>query len=176
MGNLKTTSETGFEKRFIEEVLHLIEYDSKKPRDDFGVNFLSQSAAFLTHSNYPFSLLHINEYTAKLKSQLKKGDKVFESLINKYILKNNHMLKLILRPDENLVNKINQEEFAVLNNKKKNLTKVAVEEMKKDYVSLLEHQNQLQNLDVLPSIKLEDIPNKVEEIVTSKHNLVHGKK
>jgi len=86
------------------------------------------------------------------------------------------MLKLILRPDENLVNKINQEEFAVLNNKKKNLTKVAVEEMKKDYVSLLEHQNQLQNLDVLPSIKLEDIPNKVEEIVTSKHNLVHGKK
>ena len=174
MSNLQETSEKGFEKRFIAEVLHLIEYDSKKPRDDFGVNFLGQSAFFLTHSNYPFSLLHINEYSNKLKNQLKNGEKVFEGLINKYFLKNNHVLKLILQPDENLANKKNQEEFSILTNKKNKLVKESIDEMKKDYILLQEHQNQVQDLNILPLIKIEDISKTVEIIKTTEHKLAHG--
>ena len=84
------------------------------------------------------------------------------------------MLRMILQPDENLANKKNQEEFSVLNNKKKNITNEMIETMKSEYTSLLEHQNQVQNLDILPSIKLSDISEKVEEVKTVKHDLAHG--
>ncbi len=119
-------------------------------------------------------MLHINEYSDKLKKELEKGEKVFEGLIDKYFLQNNHLLKLILRPDENLANKKNQQEFARLNNKKKNLTKEIIEQMKNDTKDLLEHQNQVQDLDVLPTITIDDIPKKVEEVKTNKFILAHG--
>jgi Zn-dependent M16 (insulinase) family peptidase len=70
-------------------VLHLIEFDSKKPRNDFAVNMFNQASGFLTHSENPFSLLYVNEYSKRIRNELTK-EKVFEDLVKKYILNNNH--------------------------------------------------------------------------------------
>jgi Zn-dependent M16 (insulinase) family peptidase len=86
---LKEVAEKGINKNLIDEVLHLIEFDSKKPRNDFAINMFNQASGFLTHSDSPFSLLYVNEYSKRIRNELTK-DKVFEKLVKQFLLDNNH--------------------------------------------------------------------------------------
>jgi presequence protease len=162
----------GFESKLIEEVLHLIEYDSIKPKDDFGVNFLNQSSGFFTHSNYPFPMLQVNEFSAKLKRELKSDPNVFQNLVKKYLIENNHRLKLILRPKDDLLAKLNKEESESLTKIDQSLTNEEAEKIIQDTNNLIKHQSQIQDMNILPCLNLEDIPTLVETITHTKHKLV----
>lgn len=92
---LKEVAEKGISKDLIDEVLHLIEFDSKKPRNDFAVNLFNQASGLLTHSDNPFSLLYVNDFSKKIRNELTK-EKVFEKLVKQYLLTNNHQYIIIL--------------------------------------------------------------------------------
>lgn len=90
MDGLKEVADKGINKNLIDEVLHLIEFDSKKPRNDFAINMFNQGSGFLTHSDSPFSLLLVNEFSKRIRNELARGEKVFENLVKEYLLNNNH--------------------------------------------------------------------------------------
>ena len=86
---MNEVAEKGINKNLIDEVLHLIEFDSKKPRNDFAINMFNQASGFLTHSNNAFSLLYVNDFSKRIRNELTK-EKVFENLVKEYVLNNNH--------------------------------------------------------------------------------------
>ena len=62
------------------------------------------------HTGDPTDALFINEKIERLREELKKG-KYFESLIEKYFLKNQHKVTVIMRPDEEHAQKETQKEL-----------------------------------------------------------------
>ncbi len=171
---LNEVAEKGFEKKFIDEILHMVEYDSKRPRDDFAINLINQSFGFITHSDYPFTLLHVNEFCEKLKNELKTKP-VFEILVKKYLLENQHRLKLILKPKHDLLSEINKFETDLLFKKEKELTVKDIKKINEETQNLIEHQNKLQDFNILPTLTIEDIPRYVEKVQAEKHKLIYGK-
>jgi Zn-dependent M16 (insulinase) family peptidase len=87
---LKEVSEKGISNDLVEEVLHMIEFDSKKPRNDFAINLFNQASGLLTHADNPFSLLHVNDFSKKIRNELLSKEKVFEKLVKEFMLTNNH--------------------------------------------------------------------------------------
>lgn len=148
----------------------MVEYDSKKPRDDFAINLLNQSFGFITHSDYPFILLHVNEFCDKLRKEL-NSQPVFQILVKKYLLENTHRLKLILKPKHDFLSELNKIETEMLLKKERELTEEEIEKINQDTQKLIEHQNKLQDFNVLPTLTLEDIPRFVERIEVQKEKL-----
>ena len=54
---------------------------------------------YCLHGGDPLDLFKISEFSDRIRNDYKKGN-MFESLIEKYLLKNNHMLKLQHIPDK----------------------------------------------------------------------------
>jgi Zn-dependent M16 (insulinase) family peptidase len=177
----------------------MVEFQTKKPKNDFAVNLINQSSSFITHSNDPFVMLRINEFSEKLKKEMKSNKnkthvinkynditnsksnsafktKIFSELIDNYLLNNLHRLKLILRPKKDLFSQLNLEELDFLQKKEKNLKPEEINKIKEDTQKLLEHQNKLQDYNCLPSISIDDIPRFSEKIISHKEKLLFGKK
>ena len=151
----------------------MVEYDSKKPRDDFAINLLNQSFGFITHSDYPFTLLHVNEFCSRLRNEL-KSKPVFQILVKKYMLENPHRLKLMLKPKHDLVSDLNRKEADSLIEKEKNLSEDFINNINKDTQGLIDHQNKIQDFNILPTLTIEDIPRFVEPVETQKEKLAFG--
>jgi Zn-dependent M16 (insulinase) family peptidase len=168
---LNQAFENGFKMNLIEEVLHLIEYDSKKPRDDFAVNFLNQSSGFITHSIYPFTMFRANEYSRRLRNELVSDPKLFNKLVKEHLIDNKHRVKLILRPKEDIITNMNREEFESLNRIDERLTNEDVDKIIKEAELLSKHQHNIQDLEILPCLQLSDIPPFVEHVSFEKTKL-----
>jgi Zn-dependent M16 (insulinase) family peptidase len=95
------------------------------------------------------------------------------TIISKYSYQTR--LKLILKPDYDIVHRQNTEEFQRLKNVKDALTDEAKIKIIKDSVELSKHQNQLQDPNVLPCISVEDIPKEIEKVEFNVYKLAHGK-
>jgi len=53
---------------------------------------------YALHNGDPLSLFRINEYSQRIREDYKKGD-LFQNLIKKHLLNNDHKLKLLFVPD-----------------------------------------------------------------------------
>lgn len=171
---MNDVAKNGFTNSLIDEILHLIEYDSKKPKDDFAVNFFNQSTGFITHTEHPFSMLKVNEYSSRLRRELKQNIPVFQSLVKKHLLDNTHRLKLILRPKEDLILTSNKEENVILSKIDEDLTEDKIKKIIDDTDKLVKHQGQLQDMNILPILELNDISRTVERVDHQNYKLAHG--
>lgn len=77
---------------------------------------------YALHGGDPLSIFKINEYSAKIRADYKKGG-LFEGLIKKYLLDNNHKLNLLAIPDTDIGPKEEQAEKKRLEMLKKALNK-----------------------------------------------------
>lgn len=67
---------------------------------------------FCLHGGDPLDVFKIGDFSERIRNDFSKGN-MFESLIEKYLLKNNHMLKLQHIPDKTEAEKLE----ALLNDK-----------------------------------------------------------
>ena len=190
MNTLYEVSKTGFEESQIKEILHLLEYEFMKPKEEFGINILEKSFSFFTHSNNPFTLLELPNFVHNLKYELfTEKKKVFEELIVKYLLNNNHRVHMTLKPKKDIAIETNKKESTNLLKIEKSMNEQDIKKIVYDNnklvelqnsneeiedlsnVSLLEEKNQLTNKNSnvitykkLPNLSLNSIPLKTEEI------------
>ena len=97
-------SKTGFEKKLFETVLHQMEFQAKKTKEHIGLGYLSQLVPFCLHGGDPLSFFKIDEYSSRIRKEYDEGG-LFEGLIAKYFINNNHKLRLELIPDESIAEK-----------------------------------------------------------------------
>ena len=74
-----------------------------KPKEEFGIWFYERSTSFITHSKNPFTILELPKFIKRLKQELyQENKKVFEDMIEKYLINNNHRIHMTLKPKKNL--------------------------------------------------------------------------
>jgi hypothetical protein len=118
---LKDVCEKGFNKNLVEGTLHQIEVNSKIANSNFGISLLQKMLTLYNLGGDCKQILEVNESIRKLREEIGKG-KYFEGLIEKYLLNNNHKLRLIMSADENYTKKEVEDEKKRLSDIFKNLT------------------------------------------------------
>ena len=170
--NLKKVAEKGFERKFIDEILHQIEYSGKKPKSDFAINLLGSSFSFINHSDEPFKLLMMHELCARLREELQSDKEVFQQLVTKYFIDNKSVVKLEMHPDTELVGKLNTEEFTLLAKIKDGMTEQQRSENVEKSLEFERKQKKEFDINILPKIELKDIADAVETVTSTENKLL----
>ena len=98
----------GIDRNLIELAINQIELNSKIPKSDFGLTLLNNILGIYSMSdnhvkNSGLEFLKSNENMKKFLEFMKKKDKYFEKLIQKYFLDNDHKVKIIMKPDNDYI-------------------------------------------------------------------------
>jgi len=154
---LKNIVKDGLSLDFIESVLHQIEFQAKLPKVDFGVSLLQSLIPLMNHGGDPMSILKINQVMGEIRKKVRKG-KYFEGLIKKYLLENKHKVTLIMTPNKNLISDENQKEKKYLSEKASKMNIEHKEKILRDNLELRSQLYEIQDVNILPMIKIDDVP------------------
>ncbi|OGN62189.1 MAG: hypothetical protein A3F40_04230, partial [Chlamydiae bacterium RIFCSPHIGHO2_12_FULL_27_8] len=162
----------GISESILEASLHQLEFSRTEISNDqapYGLTLFFRSALLKQHGVETENALVIHTLFEKLRKAFK--DKTFlENFINKYFLKNSHMVTLILEPDTNLIKKETVNEIENLQKIKHSLDKNQIENLIKQAKELDEYQKSLANMSFkcLPKLVIEDIPKKIQKFPLEK--------
>ncbi|XP_072937359.1 presequence protease, mitochondrial [Epargyreus clarus] len=146
----------GFEKEHIESVLHGFELSIKHQSPKFGLKVLFNLMPLWNHNGPILNALKVNDLLNQLKSNLMEPRYVKE-VIEKYFIANHHKLIMTMQPDPKFDDIFNTAEAKVLKEKVSALTEAQKEDIYKEGLELSRAQKKVQNLDVLPCLKIDEI-------------------
>jgi len=159
----------GFDKELVNSVFAAVELSLRTQNSDAnrGMNYMFSTMSCWNYDISPTEYLEITPTLNKIKSQLSHG--YFEGLVQKYLIDNDHNSLVILKPS----NGLNETKEKMLKNKlaeyKKSLSKTELDIIEKDAQKLKNWQGELdskENTSKLPTLTLEDINLKADEIPT----------
>lgn len=153
---LKDIYVNGFEKDHIQSVLHGFELSIKHQSPKFGLNLLFNIMPLWNHNGPIISALKVNQLLDQLKTNL-MDPKYVKAVIEKYFLLNKHKLIMTMVPDHKFDDTFNEQEAALLKSKLNDLSKTQRERIYNEGLELSKTQKKVENLDILPCLKLEDV-------------------
>ncbi len=163
---IKNLADKGIDPRMIDSAIHQIEFYRKEITNTpypFGIKVLLDIAGTLIHDGDPVSCINIDADLDKLKENLQKGG-FLEAKLRQYFLLNPHRVLFTLKPDATLEEKTlkkTKKELRVLLQKMspKDLGKI-----RKDAEKLEALQEKQEDVSVLPTLELIDVPPEIEII------------
>jgi Zn-dependent M16 (insulinase) family peptidase len=123
----------------------------------YGLNLILTSLTSATHRGDPVSLLDLDPVLEKLKQEILDPDYI-KSLARKLLLDNKHRIRLVLTPDANLANKIDQAEKDRLSAINASLSDQQKQAIVDSAAALKKRQEMTEDLEILPKVDLDDIP------------------
>ncbi|MCK5349067.1 MAG: peptidase M16, partial [Desulfobacula sp.] len=163
---IKEIADKGIEKNLIDSAIHQIEFYRKEITNTpypFGIKLLLSFASTLIHDGDPVSCINIDEDLDKLKEHIKKGG-FLENKLKQYFLENPHRVLFTLEPDKGLEQKNTEEIKKELKNRLKQMTEKDLEQIRNDAKTLEELQEKEEDVSVLPTLDLVDVPPAIEII------------
>ncbi len=164
METLAEIVENKVDKKAIDSAVSSMEFSLREnntgnfPR---GLSAMVQCLSTWLYDEDPYISLAWEKPLASIKARLENNENVFENLIKKYFLDNQHRVCLVIHPDENLANEREEKE-------KDRLTKVInhlSDQDKSDLVNLSkelelaqEREDSPEALATIPVLTLDDIP------------------
>ena len=97
---MEKAAQDGFDKKFFETVLHQLEFQAKKTKEQRGLGYVAHMVPFCLHEGDALSFFKIDEYSKKVRQEFDEGS-LFQGLIKKYLLDNPHKLRLLHVPEKN---------------------------------------------------------------------------
>lgn len=120
---LKDVVKNGIPKNLFDTTLHQVEFASKRTKKNTGLMFISHLVPYAVHGGDPLSLFKIDEYSNKAREDFEKGG-LFEGLVSKYLLNNEHHLRMTMAPDSEQADREEKEEQEKLDQIYQNLTPI----------------------------------------------------
>ena len=157
-------ADKGIEQNLIDSAIHQIEFHRKEITNTpypFGIKLLLSFAGTIIHDGDPLSCINIDKDLDKLKENLKKGG-FLENKLRQYFLENPHKVLFTLEPDTGLEQKTIEETKKELKNLLKQKTEQDLEQIKKDAKILETLQEKEEDVSVLPTLDLVDVPAQIE--------------
>lgn len=158
---LADVKKDGITKDLFEQALHEVEFAAKATKSHTGLMYISHMIPYALHGGDPLSLFKINEFSARIREDYAKGG-LFEGLVEEHLLKNPHYLRMLYTPDADKAAREEEADKQHLSALDAALSadekKAIIEETK----ALKTHQEALQNVQVLPTVTLADIPRTIE--------------
>ncbi|MGB2375084.1 MAG: insulinase family protein [Porticoccaceae bacterium] len=157
---LQEVADNGLPYEQVAASLHQLELSQREITGGsypYGLNLILTSLTSATHRGDPVSLLDLDPVIAKLKQQILDPDYI-KSLARELLIDNQHRIRLVLKPDAQLANKKDQAEkdrLSAINAELNNEQKQAIVD---SAAALKQRQEMEEDLDILPKVGLEDIP------------------
>ena len=121
----------------------------------------------MIHDGDPVSCVNIDKDLDKLKENIKNGG-FLESKIKQYFLENTHRVLFTLEPDTKLSQKTIEETKKELKSILKQKTKQDLEKIREDAKTLEALQEKEEDVSILPTLDLSDVPPEIEIIKPDK--------
>lgn len=157
MSTLKQVAAEGFPEERIQSVLHQIELSQKHVTTDFGMSVGHAINYTWIHGADPAEVLSVNKKIERLKQELEAGP-YFQHKVKQYFLDNPHMVSLLMKPDEKYLEKLDKEEQARLEKIRASLSQAEIDDIIAKAKFLKERQEQQQNVSILPTLHVSDVP------------------
>lgn len=154
---LERVAHEGFNPEMVESAVHQIELQSKVAKQNFGLQIFQTYMAAINHNvdSLITQGLNIQQVLHQIRENSSKG--YFQSLVKKYLLRNENRLYLTMEPDTQYLENIIAQEKELLKKLESGLDKKSREQIKRDAEQLKAEQEAPQNIDVLPTLSVKDI-------------------
>jgi hypothetical protein len=167
-GELERIAKDGIDKKLIEGIINIREFHLREaemggyPK---GLFYNSVATKSWLHGGDPFSYLEFEPIVAELRKGL--TEPMFEQLIDRYLLKNNHSSTIIMRPVRGLVKQTEEKAGKILAEYKASLTGQEISELIEDN-KRLQHWQSIpdtpEDIEKIPFISLQDIKKEAEKL------------
>ena len=144
----------------LEAALHQLELQQREVGGDgypYGLQLILTGLTSATHRGDPIALLDMDAALKSLHEKIRKPDFI-QLLVKKWLLDNNHRVRLVMKPDTQLSSRIQQAEVARLARLKAELTDEEKQTIIERTHALQARQLQKDDESILPKVGLEDIP------------------
>ena len=144
----------------VEAVLHQLELSQREIGGDhypYGLQLILNGLGAILHDGDPLALWDMDAVLTGLREKIRDPDYI-KQLTRKYLLDNQHRVRLTLRPDTTLSQRRVAAEAARLAEIQKNLSAADKQRIITDAKALAERQEQKDDVSVLPKVDLSDIP------------------
>ncbi|XP_043470715.1 presequence protease, mitochondrial [Leptopilina heterotoma] len=152
----------GFEKDHVAAVLHSIELHVKHQSSNFGMNLLFNIMPLWNHDGDIIQSLRINDALERFKLNFAENPRYLQELVEKYFFKNTHRLTLTMSPNEKHGEELANAENQLLAEQLEKLTENEKNDVFEKGQELLKYQGKTENVEVLPSLMIEDLKKDVE--------------
>lgn len=143
----------------IKAALHQIEFMRSEiigDRMPYGLTLYMRAFLAAPHGAKPEHNLKIHSLFGQLNKKIEDKN-YLPNIIEKYFINNSHMVDLLLLPNINQGAEELEEEKQVLQKITESLSLEKIETIKKEAKELKAYQESSENIDILPSVSLEDI-------------------
>lgn len=150
----------GLPQTQIEASLHQLELQQREIGGDgypHGLQIIMNALSPATHRGDIISFMDLESALQSLRNEIKDRNYI-PQLIQRLLLNNTHRVTLTLTPDEKLFEQQKSEEKMELAAKKAAMSNNEKQAIIKQSQALDERQQQQENIEILPKVGLEDIP------------------
>ncbi len=161
---LKTLADQGIDSELIESAIHQTEFHRKEITNTpypYGIKLLLSFAGPWLHGGDPVKVLRFDEDLKRLEEERAKGP-FFENRIRQYFLDNPHRVLFRLLPDQLMEQKENERVRAELRQLKSAMSPADLQQIQNDAEALEELQETPEDLSLLPTLNIADIPPSVQ--------------
>lgn len=157
---LSDVVENGVPQEDMEAVLHQLELSRREIGGDgspYGLQIILNGLGAVLHDGDPVALWNIDAVLADLRVAIQDKN-YLKSLIERWLLDNQHRVRLVLKPDTGLSAARRATEAARLENIRTALDSESAEKIRRDMAALAARQTQQDDPEILPLVGREDIP------------------
>lgn len=162
---IKNIQKEGFASERITAVFDQFELQLKdrSPSTPHGIQLLSRCVLPALHDKPVESYLFLDDALKRCQQRL-QDPKTISDWIQTWLIDNTHQVILTAIPEGSLIQKNQQTIELQLQNALSNLSEQAKKDLKENELALEQRQQSPQDIDVLPSLGLEDLISKHKEI------------
>ncbi len=157
---IKKVAEEGVPQEQIEASLHQLELQQREIGGDshpYGLQLIITALNSATHRGDPIALLNLEPVLQKLQEEIKDPDFI-KKLANDLLLNNQHRIRLVMTPDDELSARKQAAEQARLDAMKASMSDEQIQKTIALANALQERQQRKDDESILPKVGLEDIP------------------
>ena len=166
--SLQSIIKEGFSSRAIESALHQMEFHRCEITGDsapFGLSLFWRCGLLVQHGGRAEDGLMIHSLLQALREKIQSEPDYLVQLVQKYLLDNNHQVRIVMQPDPLLAKREEEEEKQKLAHIASNYTHKEREELitLTEALKVFQSEQEEQDLSILPKLHLSEIPLRVRD-------------
>jgi hypothetical protein len=166
---LRDLTQNGIDPQMVESAIHQMEFNRKEITNTpypYGIKLLMTISACQLHGGDSLEILLFDKNLDRLRKEIACGP-FLENRIKTWFLDNPHRVCLLLYPDQEMEEKEKKRVEAELKAIQARLTPADIERIQADAATLQALQEKPEDLSVLPTLEIRDIPPEVRIVSPS---------
>jgi len=168
---IKSIIKEGFDNRDIDNILHSVELSMRHQTSNFGLQLLYGTLPIWNHDGNILDSMCVSEKIDEFKKKLSNHPNYLQSLVDKYLLNNNHKLVMTMSPENNFEELRKENEEKLLKEKLAPLSEADKENIYVQGLDLRKQQDATQDVTCLPSLSLNDLKKTTDSIPLIRENI-----